>query len=92
MIESRNGVSGTCTLAAESVAKFGISITVFGYCGVTVETAGIVTKSVACLRANSMLVRISAAPPSLVAQMSSSRSGSETTAEFITSSTLTAFL
>ena len=67
--------------ADESVAKFGISITVFGYVGVTVETAATFTKSVACLRANSRLDTTRAAPPSLVAQMSSRCSGSATTGD-----------
>ena len=38
-IESMNVRSGGATAVAESVAKFGISITVFGNCGVTVEMA-----------------------------------------------------
>ena len=91
-IESRNGISGTRAPAAESVAKFGISITVFGYLGVTVETDAITTGRVVCLRANSSLASTSAAPPSEVAQISSRRRGSETTGDSRTSSTLKIFL
>ncbi len=80
-------------MALESVAKFGISITVCGKVGVTVETARTRTGDVSPLRrAYSMLVRSTAAPPSEVAQMSSRCSGSATTAEASTSSTVTAFL
>ncbi len=68
----------------------GRSSTVRGYCGVAVATARIRTGSVApCRRANSMLVRTSAAAPSEVAQMSSSRSGSQTTADAATSCAVT---
>ena len=91
-IESRNGVSGTPTPNAESVEKFGISITVFGYCGVIVETPAIFAGSVECLRAYSSLVSTSAAPPSLVAQIWRRRSGSDTIGEFRTSSIVNAFL
>ena len=71
---------------------FGISMIVLGYTGVTVDTAEIFTGPVVCFRAKSMLERTSAAAPSLVAQMSSKCSGSATTAEPRTSSTLTSFL
>ena len=43
--------SGGASAAAESVEKFGISMTVLGMRGVTVETARIRTGAVACLRA-----------------------------------------
>ena len=90
-IESRNGVSGNGTVAAESVAKFGISMTVLGNFGVTVETAAMRAGFAVRLRANSMLASTSAAPPSLVAQISSKRSGSETTADASTSSSENSF-
>ena len=45
-IESRKVRSGAGTPNAESVAKFGISMTVFGYDGVTVATAEMRTGSV----------------------------------------------
>jgi hypothetical protein len=80
--------SGTGSVAAESVAKFGISMTVCGKRGVTVETAAMVTGFVVRFRANARLDSTSAAPPSLVAQIWSRRSGSETIAEASTSSTL----
>ena len=83
-------VSGTRAEIAESVEKFGISITVCGKRGVTVETAAILTGFAVCLRANSRLESTSAAPPSLVAQMSSRLSGSETSGDFSTSSSVTA--
>jgi hypothetical protein len=44
-IESRKLASGSAATAPESVAKFGISITVFGYAGVTVETPATRTAS-----------------------------------------------
>ena len=77
-IESRNDASGSATPHAESVAKLGISITVLGKRGVTVETPVMVTGFDVCRRAKSMLVSTRAAPPSLVAQISSSRRGSAT--------------
>ncbi len=90
-IASRNvtGLSGAA--AAESVVKFGISITVFGYDGVTVEIAAIRTGPAAPRRcAYSRLDTTTAAAPSLVAQMSSRRSGSATTGDAMTSSSVTA--
>ena len=78
--------------AAESVEKFGISMTVLGKVGVTVETASIVTSGSAppaWRRAKSMDVSTSAAPPSEVAQISRRRSGSATMGEASTSSTVT---
>ncbi len=78
----------------ESVEKFGISITVLGNVGVTVDTASMVTSGVAppaWRRANSMLESTSAAPPSEVAQISSRRSGSATMGDARTSSTVTSF-
>ena len=86
---SRKGSAGAAETADESVAKLGISITVFGYVGVTVDTAATFTKLLACLRAKSRLDTTRAAPPSLVAQMSSRCSGSATTGDSSTSSTLT---
>ena len=72
--------------------KFGISMTVLGNAGVTVDTASMVTsggRPPPWRRANSMLESTSAAPPSEVAQISSSRSGSATIGDASTSSTLT---
>src|SRR6516165_3721075 len=80
------------TAAAESVAKFGISITVFGKVGVTVDTASIVTSGAApptWRRAKSTLDSTTAAPPSDVAQISSRRRGSATIGDDNTSSTVT---
>ena len=73
------------------MAKFGISITVFGNVGVTVETARMRTgerrrRAGLALAADTSTT---AAPPSLVAQMSSRCSGSATTGESSTSSTVT---
>ena len=82
--------SGGPTAAAESVAKFGISMIVFGNLGVTVDTAATRTGSPAPRRrANSMLDSTMAAAPSDVAQISSSRSGSATIGEASTSSSVT---
>ena len=64
-------------------------MTVLGNRGVTVETPAMVTGFDVCRRAKAMLVTTSAAPPSLVAQISSSRSGSATTGEASTSSSVT---
>jgi len=58
----------------------------------TVDTAAMVGKSVACLRAKSVLASTSAAPPSLVAQICIRRSGSDTTGDASTSSTVNTFL
>jgi hypothetical protein len=61
-----------------------------GKVGVTVDTAGMRTGcGTPCERAKSRDDSTTAAPPSLVAQMSSSRSGSATTAEARTSSAVT---
>ena len=76
--------------AVESVAMSGNSGRCCGYCGVTVliaRTDGTPSSEPRCLRANSALATISAAAPSEVAQMSSCRSGSETTGLASTSST-----
>ncbi|CAM5577850.1 hypothetical protein SMICM304S_11747 [Streptomyces microflavus] len=68
----------------------GRSRTVLGNVGVTVETARIRTGSATPRRrAKSMPHSTSAAAPSEVAQMSSSRSGSATTADAATSSAVT---
>ena len=67
-------------------------MTVLGNVGVTVDTASMVTNGdapPAWRRANSMLDRTSAAPPSDVAQISNSRSGSATMGDPRTSSTVT---
>src|SRR6266571_2435761 len=87
---SRKGSSGGATAAAESVAKFGISITVFGYVGVTVDTAATRTGSpTPRSRANARLDNTTAAPPSLVAHTSSRCRGSDTSGEDSTSSSVT---
>ena len=57
-----------------------------------VEIAAIFAKFVACLRAKSSEVSTTAAPPSLVAQISSRRSGSATIGEASTSSSVKTFL
>ncbi len=77
--------------AAESVLMPGMSNTVWGNRGVTVETASMVTRSSlpAWRLANSRLESTRAAPPSEVAQISRSRSGSATIGEASTSSTVT---
>ncbi len=63
----------------------------FGYVGVTVEIAATRTELLAPRRcAYSRLDTTTAAAPSLVAQMSSRRSGSATTGDAITSSSVTA--
>jgi hypothetical protein len=72
------------------VAKFGISMTVLGNVGVTVATARSRNEGRPRERANESEVSTTAAPPSEVAQMSSSRSGSATTGEAATSSAVTA--
>ena len=66
----------------------GMSRYVFGYCGVTVEIAAMRTCRSRSARpaANSALASTSAAAPSLVAQMSTSRSGSATTGDSAISS------
>lgn len=75
---------------AESVAMSGRSRAVRGKRGETDETARIRTgRATPCRRATSMLVSTSAAAPSEVAQMSSSRSGSATTADAATCSAVT---
>ena len=75
---------------AESVAMSGRSSTVRGCVGETDETARIRTGSATpCRRAKSTLLSTSAAAPSEVAQMSSSRSGSATTGDAATSSAVT---
>ena len=61
-----------------------------GYCGVcrlTARTDGTPSSEPRCFSANDLLATISAAAPSDVAQMSSSRSGSDTTGLASTSST-----
>ena len=75
------------------MAKFGISMTVWGKRGVTVETAGIDTgvSPLPWRRAKSVLDSTRAAPPSEVAQISSSRSGSATMGDASTSSALTSW-
>ena len=72
--------------------KPGMSSTVWGKVGVTVDTASMVTRlsAAAWRRANSMLASTRAAPPSEVAQISSRRRGSATIGEASTSSTVTA--
>ena len=87
---------GGATTAEDSVAKLGISITVFGNVGVTLETARIRTPGVVAdgppmpsSAALASLTSTTAAPPSEVAQMSSRCSGSATTGESSTSSTVT---
>ena len=89
-------LSGTGSPAAESVAKFGISMIVFGKVGVTVEIDATRTSDSLepadpprCRRAYSMDVNTIAAPPSEVAQMSSRRNGLATIGDAITSSTPT---
>ena len=90
-IASRKVTGPAGTAAAESVAKSGISMTAFGYDGVTVEIAATRTAPVAPRRrAYSRLDTTTAAAPSLVAQMSSRRKGSATTGDAITSSSVTA--
>src|SRR5688572_33117469 len=89
---SRKGRAGGASVTDESVEKFGISITEFGNVGVTVEMAATRTGSVECFRAYSMLDSTTAAPPSLVAQMSRRCSGSATIGEARTSSSVTSFL
>ena len=73
-IEALNRSSDWATTAAESVAMSGRSITVFGYVGVTVDTAATRTGAPAepeWRAANSIDERMIAAPPSDVAQISS---------------------
>src|SRR3954451_24840815 len=86
-IESLKGV--TASLATpESVEKCGISMTVCGNAGVTVDTARTRTGSaMPLLFAYSADVSTTAAPPSLVAQISTSRNGSATIGEARMSST-----
>src|SRR5437868_581469 len=89
-MESRNVSSGGPTAAAESVAKFGISMIVFGKRGVAVETAATRTGSPdPRRRAKSMLDSTTAAAPSDVAQISSKRRGSATIGDASTSSVVT---
>ena len=72
------------------MAKFGISMIVFGKRGVAVETAATRTGSpLPRRRAKSMLDSTTAAAPSDVAQISSSRSGSATIGDASTSSSVT---
>ena len=87
-IESRNGDVGRARRRrAESVAKFGISMTVFGIARRhRRDRRDRAPASRVRLRANSMLASTTAAPPSLVAQISSRRSGSETIGDASTSS------
>ena len=69
----------------------GMSRYVFGYVGVTVETAAIAhlaRRASSRRAANSALASTSAAAPSLVAQMSTSRSGSATTGDSAISSSV----
>ena len=85
--------SGGAAPSAESVAKLGISITVFGYRGVTVDTAATFTvprPDVPARRAYESLASTTAAAPSLVAQISSRRSGSDTMGDASTSSSVNA--
>ena len=82
--------SGAATAVLASVEMLGMSSTVLGKVGVTVEIASIRTgRSTPRRRAYSVLATSTAAPPSEVAQMSSRWSGSLTTALVSTSSTLT---
>ena len=91
-LESRNESSGAATAAAESVAKFGISITVFGKVGETVEIARTRTGDGApCRRAYSIDASTMAAPPSDVAHISNRCNGWATTGEASASSSVTAF-
>src|SRR5580704_3967108 len=91
MDRRKAGPSKAPTATAESVAKLGISITVWGNRGVTVETAGIDTGEAPppWRRAKSMLDNTMAAPPSEVAQISIRRKGSATIGDASTSSALT---
>jgi len=93
MDRRKAGPSTAPTATAESVAKLGISITVWGKRGVTVDTAGIETgvDPAPWRRAKSMLDSTIAAPPSEVAQISSRRSGSATMGDARTSSALTSW-
>src|SRR5579863_7386313 len=91
MERRKAGPSSAPTATAESVAKLGISITVWGKRGVTVDTAGIVTagEPPPWRRAKSMLDNTIAAPPSEVAQISMRRRGSATIGDARTSSAVT---
>ena len=91
MERRKPGPSTAPTATAESVAKLGISMTVWGKRGVTVDTAGIDTGVAPApwRRAKSMLDSTRAAPPSEVAQISIRRSGSATMGDASTSSTVT---
>ncbi|SKW34738.1 Uncharacterised protein [Mycobacteroides abscessus subsp. abscessus] len=85
-----NTRSGAGTTAVESVAMSGNSGRCCGYLGVMVATArteGTPSTEPRCFFAKSALATMSAAAPSLVAQMSSSRSGSDTTGLASTSAT-----
>ena len=90
-MESMNVRAGGATTPEESVAKLGISMTVFGNVGVTLETARTRTPPAATpsWRALASDTSTTAAPPSEVAQMSSRCSGSATTGESSTSATVT---
>src|SRR3954463_16562831 len=89
-MESRNGSGGAAAATAESVEKFGISMTVLGNRGVTVDTAATRTGEPAPRdRAKSIDDSTRAAAPSDVAQISSSRKGSATIGELSTSSSVT---
>src|SRR4051794_21054758 len=89
-IESRNVSAGGASAADESVAKFGISITVFGKRGVTVEIPRTRTGDEPPWRAAySFELTTNAAPPSDVAQMSSRCSGDATMGDASTSPSVT---
>ena len=82
--------SGAPTTAEDSVESSGMSITVLGKVGLTVETAATRTAPVSpCFFAYSALVSTTAAAPSEVAQMSSRCSGSATIGLARTSSSVT---
>ena len=90
-VGSKNALVGGANAADESVAKSGISITVFGKRGVTVEMPRTRTGAfVPCVRAYSIDDTTIAAPPSDVAQMSRRWRGDATIGEASTSSSVTA--
>src|SRR5258705_9420122 len=83
-IESRKPRAGGAAVDAESVAKFGISMTVLGKRGVTVETARMHTGGPADpgrRLEDSLEGGRRAGPPSLVAQISSTPRGLATTGD-----------
>ncbi len=81
--------SGAAIPAAESVEKSGMSMIVFGKVGETVDTAEIRTGfAIPCFFAYSIEQSTRAAPPSLVAQISKSRSGAATSGDASTSASV----